>query len=488
MAYPKQLISSLSEQINEKLLNFFEIENRKYFQNYADLNDIVENTLWQYIKNETEKSELRSVYGVQVKQRRQKRLRWMESFKKNLEDYPSTDKKNPFYSIYRNYDELPGHSFLKLYDASEVETVIDNYKKALEGWIDNDKSLLIDYPLISTKTDNQVLTSFKTDLVINLIDIIMDSLDGNIESYFAKKPDILLENPLFAATKFSIPFKASLDSYVADLINSDSNDMVFQMLVNHEPEHMEETQNFRVFDPKDNQLLLTLINNIKLDFYDSKAVAIEVGALARSLNAKPNKRCYEDVKQRLHNMARTGFRLSKKDNPGNPIFTFNFLDNVLTQEQNGKEYAIVTFGNVLYEAITKKKMIAVTSNSYNSLDLELSKLLYHNLQKERILLSTSSVPDDNGFLYKSYDYSYFQRIILFKKKKKADNILLLKKALDEFVDKKIALAKFEYVQSQGLFHLYYFQLSEDETADLVNNNEIINFPTLSDSLSNSATD
>ena len=60
--------------------------------------------------------------------------------------------------------------------------------------------------------------------------------------------------------------------------------------------------------------------------------------------------------------------------------------------------------------------------------------------------------------------------------------------LDEFVDKKIALAKFEYVQSQGLFHLYYFQLSEDETADLVNNNEIINFPTLSDSLSNSATD
>ena len=56
MAYPKQLISSLSEQINEKLLNFFEIENRKYFQNYADLNDIVENTLWQYIKNETEKS------------------------------------------------------------------------------------------------------------------------------------------------------------------------------------------------------------------------------------------------------------------------------------------------------------------------------------------------------------------------------------------------------------------------------------------------
>ncbi len=78
----------------------------------------------------------------------------------------------------------------------------------------------------------------------------------------------------------------------------------------------------------------------------------------------------------------------------------------------------VTFGNTLYEAITKKKMISVTSSNYNSLELEMSRLLYHNLQRERITLSSSSVPDGNGYLHKTYDYSYFQRIVLFKKKRK----------------------------------------------------------------------
>ena len=99
------------------------------------------------------------------------------------------------------------------------------------------------------------------------------------------------------------------------------------------------------------------------------------------------------------------------------------------KEKEGKEFISVTFGNTLYDSIAKRKMISVTSSNYNSLELELSKLLYHNLQKERIALSTSSVPDEHGYLYKTYDYSYFQRIILFKKKKKAENIQLIMETL-----------------------------------------------------------
>ena len=112
-------------------------------------------------------------------------------------------------------------------------------------------------------------------------------------------------------------------------------------------------------------------------------------------------------------------------------------------------------------------MISVTSSNYNSLELEMSRLLYHNLQRERIALSTSSVPDEDGYLHKTYDYSYFQRIILFKKKKKADNIQLIMETFQEFVEKKIALASFRYDKGQGLFHLYYLPLSDDERADLI---------------------
>lgn len=169
-------------------------------------------------------------------------------------------------------------------------------------------------------------------------------------------------------------------------------------------------------------------------------------------------------------MAGTTFRLYSKDNPEEALLTFNFFDNVMTPEKDGKEYAIVTFGNILFDAVTKKQMIAVTASSYNSLELDLSRLLYHNLQKERITLSSSSIPNEDGYLVKSYDYSYFQRIILFKKRKKADNILLIKQTLDEFVEKKIALAKYEYQQSKGAFTLYFYNLTDDEKSDLIPKN------------------
>ncbi|MFU7518136.1 hypothetical protein AB4668_20545, partial [Clostridium sp. HCS.1] len=65
-------------------------------------------------------------------------------------------------------------------------------------------------------------------------------------------------------------------------------------------------------------------------------------------------------------MAGTTFRLYSKDNPEEALLTFNFFDNVMTPEKDGKEYAIVTFGNILFDAVTKKQMIAVTASSYNS--------------------------------------------------------------------------------------------------------------------------
>lgn len=465
--YPQQLITSLCEHLADRLSNFFYIEHKKYFEEYADLNGLVSDTLWEYIKNETQKTEINSVYNTQVKMRRQKRKRWISNYETLYAKYPLSDKKNPYYMIWHDHDHLMGSFFLKLYDAPDVETVIENYQKKLDDWQKNDKSLLIDYPLLSNRTKLQVKTSFKNDLIINLIEIILESYDGNIENYFSKKPDILLDKPFFAPAKFSVPFKESLDSYVADLVNFDKDDTTFQMLVSYDPNETPNVEKLRVFDPKDNQILMTLINHINLDFYESKQIILEVGTIAKTINSRPNKRLYDDVKMRLHNMARTGFQLYKKDNPNEPIYTFSFFDSVRTISRDGKEFVAVTFGNTLYESITKKKMISVTSSNYNSLELELSRLLYHNLQKERIALSTSSVPNEQGYLYKTYDYSYFQRIILFKKKKKADNIQLITETLQEFVAKAIALANFHYDKGQGLFHLYYFPLSDDERADLI---------------------
>lgn len=93
MAYPKQLISSLADNLNEALVNFFEIEHLKVFPIYSNLNDLIADTLWEYVKEETGKSELKSIYGVQVKMRRQKKSRWLKAQQENIEKYEITNKK-----------------------------------------------------------------------------------------------------------------------------------------------------------------------------------------------------------------------------------------------------------------------------------------------------------------------------------------------------------------------------------------------------------
>lgn len=473
MAYPKQLITTLCEQLPENLTGFFNIERRKYFEAFEDINEIVSTTMWDFIKDETSKAEISNINNIQIKMRRQKKTRWMGAYEKGISEYPITDKKNPFFSIQDAYSTLSGQAFLKIYEINDLEKVIESQKQAVKTWIENDKSLLIEFPLINTKTKRQVLDSFKIDLIISIIKIIIDSFDGNIESYFAKKPTILLDNPLFSPSKYTVPFKQTVNSYVADLVSYDTEDMVFQMLVNCDPNQTaDDIQRLKVFDSRDNQILLTLFNNIHLDFYQSKQIVIEVGAIAKSMVSRPNKRLYEDVKMRVHNMARTGFRLCKKDRPNDPVFTFSLFDSVETIKQNNHEYLAITFGNTLFEAITKQKMISVTSSNYNSLDNDLSKLLYHHLQRERISLSTSVAPDANGLLYKSYDYSFFQRIVLFRSKKKKENIQLITETLKEFKEKAIALSDFKYDHQSGRFHLYFFLLSEDEKADLLSTNEL----------------
>lgn len=482
MTYPKQLISALAKQINKKLVDYFELEKQKYFKDWNNLNHIIEDTLWNYIKNETEKTELKSIFTTQSKMQYQRKKRWSNTYKTNKEKYPVTSKKHPFYSIYYDFHSRSGHSLHKLYGDSDISTVIDHYKIAINNWMQDENSLLSEYPLIAAKTPHQIVSSFQLDLIVNLLAIIVEFFDGNIKSYFAKKPDILLDKPIFAANKFSIPFKASIDSYVADLISFDKDDMVFQMLVNQSMTKPDDVQKFNVFDQKDNQILLTLINNASLDFYKSKTVSMEIGAIAKTINKRPGKHCYQDIKQRLHNMVRTSFRICKKENPDDPIFSFNFFDNVLTPNVDGKEYAIVTFGNVLYDAVIMQKMTTVTSDNYGSLELKLSKLLYHSLQKERIMLSASSTPDENGCLQQSYDYSFFQRIILFKSKKKANNIQLIINSLDEFVEKGIAISQFEYNKDEGIFHLSYLPVFKDESEDLITNTKSYNGTSVPESI------
>lgn len=469
LKYPQQLITSLISQIDPRLSHFFYTENKKYFEPEAGLPDIVNDTLKEYIKDETDKGELKNIQAVQVRMRRQKKNRWAKNIETNISKYDIGSKKNPFYNIHIQYAALSNAQFIQLYKYDNVDDVVLSCQEQITLWQKDSKQLLINYPLITSLTPKQVITAFKSDLIIDLIEIIITSLGGNIDSFLKRKPEVLIDNPFFAPAKCTVPLQKYFDQLAATLFQS--NELEFSILRAHTEDDTEneDKNSIEVLDYMDNQILLALFTYIKPDFYESRQVFAYIGDLALSLHERPSTWHYQAVKRRLTRMSTVFFRYRYKNlkkSPTDQGLTFAFFDSALiNSDSDGREYCTVTFSSKLYDAIIQKKMISVTSSNYNTLDKELSRLLYHSLQRERILLYHSSGPDENDLLYKIYDFSFFQRTVLFRKQRKAKNIALLKESLDEFQSKHIAIH--HYIIDGDKFHIFYFSLSSDEKIDLL---------------------
>lgn len=463
MPYPRQFISSLSSQVDEHLIEFFVTGKEVYNFPVSDINELIDSTLQEYLKDETGRPEIKSIYTTQLRMRRQKRSRWRNTARESV-NLDITTKKNAFHYLLEQQNVLNAIQFKKLYGSPNINKVIEKLLSEIDEWQANPSSYLIDYPLITTQTKNQLFKALKNDFFINLVEIINKSFDGSIDSFIRRKPEALIDMPLFSPATYSINLQESLDALTAGLFRNE--EMEIDITLPKSSEELDDSdKKFKVLDPKDNQILLCLMNNIKGDFYDSKTVLLDIGIIAKELNPRPNSKHYEMVVSRLYNMSKINFTYRSKGKNGTGI-AFNIFDSIqIDKDLDGHRYCKATFGNILADAIIKEKMIGVTLRNYNALELDLSKLLYHALQRERIRLSMATPDDMNDeLLCKHYDYSFFQRTVLFKQKRKEKNIALIRQTLDEFVDKKIAID--HYIVQNHSFDIYYFPLTADEKADL----------------------
>lgn len=459
-----QLITTLCEHLPENITDFFSLEHKKYFKDYSSINDFVSETFRElYTASELQKTDITAKKKAEVKKRTQRKRRWVELFYENAENYPLSDKNNPFYSINNMLLTMPGQTFVKIYGTNDIEKVISSLKDDVNSWSENNNSLLIEFPLLSSKTNTQIVASYKTDLLICLTNVILSLWSGNIQLFFNQKPLFMMEHPIFSPQKTSVPFIKTVDSYVVDLFAYDKDDLVFQAYLNNGEEPR--NNSLDIFDERDHQILLYIMNDINLSFYQNREFVVDPWAVARFINHRPNTALCEDIIARIHRMQGVGFKLFKKNDLIRPILSFSFFDTVMNDEGTGKLYLRITAGNAVYDAITKQQVIRVKSADYNSLEQKMSRLLFHHLQKERIALSNSTHPGEDGLLHKIYDYSFFQHTMILKKGTKKTYLKLISESLQEFVDKKIVLAKFDCDSVLGTFTLYYFPLSEDEKAD-----------------------
>ena len=140
---------------------------------------------------------------------------------------------------------------------------------------------------------------------------------------------------------------------------------------------------------------------------------------------------------------------------GSKIY-FNLFDNIVIKEDVERPYAIAQFGEILSNAIIKKKLISITSASYDVLDNNLSRIICYAMKREQISNQETFIGE--------YNYTYFQKIVRFKLKNKKKNLQLIKESLQEFVDNNIVIDSFEL--KNNVFIIKFLPLSDAEIQDL----------------------
>lgn len=451
--YSRQFIEELAKHINPAILEFF--NKKKNLMNFPADNvaELIDETLMEYLEGKTSREDLMPIINKIKKSRLQKRARWYKAYNNDIDNMNFDDPKHPLASFISLARSLRPDEYAKLYGDKELNDIIKDKKDAANEWKNDSGSLLIDFPGLYSFTNNSIYNSLKNDLIISAWKYIESELAGNIDSYLRMYPVDLVDKPLFSPSSFTLMMETASNNLLKEIITDDEGDELLEVTVDNgkltPPKSM---------DTDDLKLVNAFISNINMqEFSKEKSVIVDLNTLGKEVvDYHVGKNVLNKISNSCRKLVEYNFSYEAE---GSKIY-FNLFDNIVIKEDAERPYAIAQFGEILSNAIIQKKLISITSASYDVLDNNLSKIICYAIKREQIANQETRVNE--------YSYTYFQKIVRFKLKNKKKNLQLIQESLQEFVDNHIAIEKFEL--KNGVFIITFLPLSDAEIEDLNSDN------------------
>lgn len=452
-SYSKQLIAELAENLDRKIVSFF--EDTKLNRNYPvdKLTELIEYTLENMVGSNTNKDELRIVYTGEMKNRRKKKARWLAKLEEEVQNLDPSDERHPFYELYFVHNFLRKDQWESLYGKKTIEEVIFEQTEAAREWNSKSGSYLISYPAIATVPKGRVFDSLVSDTFVWIFQYVLDNYDGSIENYFIPILDQLIGFPLFAPSRNRLSTTINENGELVDIYMFGENVLETSGL-SHEKE-----QKLVAMDQNDLMILQKSLNYLTMDFYNSRQVRVKKRTLAKIFNDRPSKKHYESMEEHCHRLTQYNFRVKKN---GKVIHSFNLIDSVINDEENDE--MILIYGNFLYKSIVEKQLTNTKSSVYQILENSLSKILYQALFRELVLFSSKNNGPGAEFVA-DYSYDFFSSNVRLPYHQKTKNMALIAESLDEFYRNNLLIKYYERI-SPLQFRIAFYPLTDNERADL----------------------
>lgn len=447
--YSRQFIEELAKHIDPVIIEFFNKKHSLFKFPCATVTELIDETLMDYLEGKTSREDLLPIISKIKKSRLQKRSRWYTSYMNDIESISIDDSKHPLAFIINMARSLPVDQYVNTFGEKELDDIIEEYKQLATEWKSNSNSLLIAFPGISGFTPKSVFNSLKNDLIISAWKYIEAELGGNIDSYLRRFPTTLLEKPLFSPSSFTLMMETASNNLLKEIITDDDGHELLEVTVNSGKLTPPKSMDFN-----DLKLINAFISNINMqEFSREKSVVVDLNTLGKEVvDYHVGKNVLTKISNSCRKLVEYNFSYEEE---GSKMY-FNLFDNITIKEDAERPYAIAQFGEILSNAIIQKKLISITSASYDVLQNSLSKIICYSMKREQIA--------NQETLSNEYSYTYFQKIVRFKLKNKKKNMELIQESLQEFVDNKIAIKEFEL--KNGIFVIHFLPLSTAELVDL----------------------
>lgn len=447
--YSRRFIEELAKHIDSNIIDFFNKKHDLFKFPCTTMTELIDETLMDYLEGKTSREDLIPIINKIKKSRLQKRARWYKSYINDIKTINIDDPKHPLASVISMAKSLPVDQYVLMFSDKTIDEIIEDFKIKATDWKNDSNSLLISFPGISSFTNKSIYNSLKNDVIISSWKYIESELAGNIDSYLRMFPEELLEKPLFSPTSFTLMMETASNNLLKEIITDDEGEELLEVTVNSG-----KLTPPKAMDANDLKLINAFISNINMqEFPREKSVIVDLNTLGKEV---VDYHVGKNVLNKISNSCRKLVEYNFSFEEGGSKMYFNLFDNIAIKEDAERPYAIAQFGEILSNAIIQKKLISITSASYDVLQNNLSKIICYAMKREQIANQETRSGE--------YSYTYFQKIVRFKLKNKKKNLQLIQESLQEFVDNKIAIEKFEL--KNGVFIIHFLPLSYAEIEDL----------------------
>lgn len=277
--YSRQFIEELAKHIDPAIADFFNMKHEIFKFPAKTFTELIDETLMDYLEGKTSREDLIPIVNKIKKSRLQKRARWYKSYINDVDTISIDDPKHPLSHIINMARSLPIDQYVNMFGNMELDEIIAQYKTKATEWKDNSNSLLIEFPGLSTFTNNSIFNSLKNDLIISAWKYIEADLAGNIDSYMRMFPEQLLNRPLFSPSSFTLMMDTASNNLLKEIITDENGQELLEVTVNTgkltPPKSM---------DSNDLKLINAFISNINMqEFSREKSVIVDLNTLGKEV-------------------------------------------------------------------------------------------------------------------------------------------------------------------------------------------------------------